>query len=79
MVLILCPDHISWSLLSTFFLSYFQIFNKKSVADFGHFEQKLPDGTVRGVYDVLLPDGRRQVVEYTADKNGFHPIIKYVK
>ncbi|CAO1417143.1 unnamed protein product [Diamesa hyperborea] len=35
------------------------------------------DGTVTGRYSVLLPDGRLMVVEYTADKNGYHPRISY--
>lgn len=31
--------------------------------DFGHSEKRVGDNT-KGRYDVLLPDGRRQVVDY---------------
>ncbi|XP_046751580.1 pro-resilin-like [Diprion similis] len=30
-----------------------------------------------GVYSVLLPDGRKQIVEYEADQDGFKPRISY--
>ena len=33
----------------------------------------------RGVYFVLLPDGRRQMVEYEADQNGYRPKITYMQ
>ncbi|XP_034935501.1 pro-resilin-like [Chelonus insularis] len=50
----------------------------ESENDFGHKESR--DGDVaRGVYYVLLPDGRRQTVEYVADQNGFRPIITYMQ
>lgn len=32
---------------------------------------------VKGSYEVPLPDGRIQVVHYTADDNGYHPEISY--
>ena len=32
-----------------------------------------------GEYCVNMPDGRVQIVTYTADPSGFHPIIRYVK
>ena len=36
------------------------------------------DGNVvKGEYRVLLPDGRTQIVEYTADEDGFHPVVRY--
>jgi len=30
-----------------------------------------------GKYYVNLPDGRRQVVTYTADANGYVPVVEY--
>ena len=56
-----------------------QVSSPETVSDYGHFEQRLADGSVRGVYDVLLPDGRHQVVQYTADKSGFHPTVSYIE
>ncbi|CAB0036658.1 unnamed protein product [Trichogramma brassicae] len=46
--------------------------------DFGHKEMRDGDLT-RGVYFVLLPDGRRQMVEYEADQNGYRPKITYMQ
>ncbi|KAL1124444.1 hypothetical protein AAG570_001070 [Ranatra chinensis] len=45
--------------------------------DFG--QQEASDGhNVKGQYRVLLPDGRLQIVTYTADwKTGFHADVKY--
>ncbi|XP_064082615.1 larval cuticle protein A2B-like [Macrobrachium nipponense] len=45
--------------------------------DFGHSESS--DGNVvKGSYHVLLPDGRKQVVTYTADHyNGFQAQVAY--
>ncbi|XP_001604763.1 extensin [Nasonia vitripennis] len=44
--------------------------------DFGHKESR--DGAqTSGVYSVLLPDGRKQIVHYEADENGFKPRISY--
>ncbi|KAH0545615.1 uncharacterized protein DDB_G0271670-like isoform X2 [Cotesia glomerata] len=46
--------------------------------DFSHKETKNDDNKVtRGVYTVLLPDGRKQIVHYTADQDGFKPTITY--
>ncbi|KAK9885758.1 hypothetical protein WA026_013630 [Henosepilachna vigintioctopunctata] len=44
--------------------------------DFGHEEQRQGD-VAQGRYYVLLPDGRRQVVEYVADNEGYKPKISY--
>lgn len=44
--------------------------------DFGHQEARQGD-SAQGKYFVLLPDGRRQVVEYTADLGGYKPRISY--
>lgn len=45
--------------------------------DFGR--QETSDGeTVRGEYRVQLPDGRTQIVTYTADwRTGFHADVRY--
>ncbi|KAK7086510.1 hypothetical protein SK128_008002 [Halocaridina rubra] len=44
--------------------------------DFGHSETS--DGKVAtGTYHVLLPDGRKQIVTYTADYNGFNAKVSY--
>lgn len=44
--------------------------------DFGHMESRDGDLAV-GRYYVLLPDGRKQIVEYEADQNGYRPTIRY--
>nr|XP_045595858.1 pro-resilin-like [Procambarus clarkii] len=43
---------------------------------YGHGEQAT-DGNVQGSYYVQLPDTRRQLVEYTADDSGYHPVVTY--
>uniref|UniRef100_A0A146KXU9 Pro-resilin n=1 Tax=Lygus hesperus TaxID=30085 RepID=A0A146KXU9_LYGHE len=43
---------------------------------FAHGEQR-GDDVAAGVYSVLLPDGLRQVVEYTADEDGYRPRVSY--
>lgn len=44
--------------------------------DFGHHETRLGD-RAEGVYYVVLPDGRKQTVEYEADQDGYKPRISY--
>ncbi|KAF5271077.1 hypothetical protein FQR65_LT00496 [Abscondita terminalis] len=44
--------------------------------DFGHQEARQGD-VAQGKYFVLLPDGRRQIVEYVADQSGYKPKISY--
>ncbi|CAH2098588.1 unnamed protein product [Euphydryas editha] len=44
--------------------------------DFGHRESRQGDRAV-GLYYVLLPDGRKQTVEYEADQDGYKPRISY--
>jgi hypothetical protein len=44
--------------------------------DFGHKEAR--DGyAATGKYYVNLPDGRTQIVTYTADANGYTPVVEY--
>lgn len=44
--------------------------------DFGHKESRQGD-LATGMYYVLLPDGRKQIVEYEADQDGYRPKISY--
>ncbi|XP_015120139.1 uncharacterized protein LOC107043223 [Diachasma alloeum] len=44
--------------------------------DYSHKESREGDNT-QGVYTVLLPDGRKQIVHYKADRNGYMPTITY--
>ncbi|XP_060808035.1 pro-resilin [Amyelois transitella] len=44
--------------------------------DFGHRESRQGD-RAEGLYYVLLPDGRKQTVQYEADQNGYRPKISY--
>ncbi|GBP26878.1 Pro-resilin [Eumeta japonica] len=44
--------------------------------DFGHHEER-QDETARGEYHVVLPDGRKQTVNYEADERGFKPRVSY--
>ena len=41
-------------------------------------EVKSENGVVKGVYKLNDPDGFQRIVEYEADKNGFHPKIRRV-
>lgn len=50
--------------------------DEESGNDFGHEEQRQGD-VAEGKYFVLLPDGRMQTVEYTADKEGYKPKVTY--
>lgn len=45
--------------------------------DIYHTQQQDDQGLVKGSYEVPLPDGRVQIVQYTADNNGYHPEISY--
>ncbi|CAH2098651.1 unnamed protein product [Euphydryas editha] len=44
--------------------------------DFGHHEERLEE-RAQGQYHVVLPDGRKQTVNYEADERGFKPQISY--
>ena len=49
-----------------------------SGADFAKKEVQSPDGVVTGEYRVALPDGRVQIVTYTADHhNGYIADVRY--
>lgn len=43
---------------------------------FGHHETRHGD-EANGLYHVLLPDGRTQIVEYQADQDGYKPKVTY--
>lgn len=43
---------------------------------FGHQESRRDEQAV-GTYNVLLPDGRTQIVQYEADQEGYRPTITY--
>ncbi|KAK7873990.1 hypothetical protein R5R35_013402 [Gryllus longicercus] len=45
--------------------------------DFGHQESGDGSGNVDGKYYVLLPDGRKQIVTYHADANGYVANVQY--
>jgi hypothetical protein len=54
----------------------YKVLDYPSGNDFGHKEER--DGSVTtGRYYVLLPDGRKQIVTYVADENGYRPTITY--
>jgi hypothetical protein len=44
--------------------------------DYAHKESRLGN-QIQGVYSVLLPDGRKQIVHYEANEDGFKPRISY--
>lgn len=48
-----------------------------SANDIYHSQQQDDQGFVKGSYEVPLPDGRVQIVTYTADGDGYHPEISY--
>ena len=60
---------------STYNFGY-QVFDVNSYSNYGHKEAR--DGYVTsGEYRVALPDGRTQVVRYTADENGYRADVSY--
>lgn len=46
--------------------------------DFSH-SQVQDSSATNGEYRVKLPDGRLQIVSYTADHNGYKADVKYTK
>jgi collagen type III alpha len=54
----------------------YEVKDDQSGSTFGHTEMR--DGQrAQGEFNVLLPDGRKQIVEYEADQDGFKPQIRY--
>ncbi|KAF7269437.1 uncharacterized protein LOC143198135 isoform X2 [Rhynchophorus ferrugineus] len=54
----------------------YRVVDEKTGNDFGHEEER--DGhNTKGHYFVLLPDGRRQKVDYFVDGNGYHARVSY--
>uniref|UniRef100_A0AAG5D152 Uncharacterized protein n=1 Tax=Anopheles atroparvus TaxID=41427 RepID=A0AAG5D152_ANOAO len=54
----------------------YEVDDEDADLSFGHEEMRDGDYTT-GKYNVLLPDGRRQIVEYEADHKGYRPKITY--
>lgn len=54
----------------------YEVNDPDSGSDFGHVEDR-QDEEARGTYYVLLPDGRKQIVQYEADEEGYKPMIRY--
>ncbi|XP_071449997.1 pro-resilin-like [Hetaerina americana] len=54
----------------------YKVKDEEAALDFGHQEEREGE-EAKGEFRVLLPDGRTQVVTYTADESGYHPEIKY--
>ncbi|KAM3968991.1 uncharacterized protein ACR2FA_002951 [Aphomia sociella] len=54
----------------------YMVKDEQSGNDFGHRESRQGD-RAEGVYYVVLPDGRKQTVEYEADQDGYKPRISY--
>lgn len=54
----------------------YEVKDAESGNDFGHQEARQGD-VAEGKYYVLLPDGRLQTVEYTADTEGYKPKVTY--
>ncbi|XP_046400459.1 pro-resilin-like [Ischnura elegans] len=54
----------------------YEVKDEEEGAEFGHEEEREGD-EAKGEYRVLLPDGRTQVVTYTADERGYLPEIRF--
>jgi hypothetical protein len=54
----------------------YEVNDPDSGNDFGHDESR-QDEEAKGNYYVLLPDGRKQIVEYEANEEGYKPMIRY--
>ncbi|CAB0004512.1 unnamed protein product [Nesidiocoris tenuis] len=54
----------------------YEVKDAESGNDYSH-KAESDGNTVRGEYNVLLPDGRRQKVTYTADSQGYNADVQY--
>ncbi|XP_046400415.1 pro-resilin-like [Ischnura elegans] len=54
----------------------YEVNDPESGNNFGHKEQREGE-RAQGEYHVLLPDGRTQIVTYTADERGYMPEVRY--
>ncbi|XP_019884509.1 pro-resilin isoform X2 [Camponotus floridanus] len=54
----------------------YEVKDEQSGSNYGHKETRNGDHA-QGEFNVLLPDGRKQIVEYEADQDGFKPQIRY--
>ncbi|XP_019889955.1 pro-resilin isoform X2 [Ooceraea biroi] len=54
----------------------YSVKDERSGSNYGHMETREGD-RIQGEFNVLLPDGRKQIVEYEADQDGFKPQIRY--
>lgn len=54
----------------------YEVQDEKSGNNFGHMESRQGE-SAKGSYHVLLPDGRTQKVDYTADQGGYMPKVTY--
>lgn len=50
--------------------------DQQTGSEYSHTETRDGD-RAQGEFNVLLPDGRKQIVEYEADQDGFKPQIRY--
>ncbi|XP_030754765.1 uncharacterized protein LOC115881433 [Sitophilus oryzae] len=54
----------------------YRVVDEQTGNDFGHEEERDGENT-KGHYFVLLPDGRRQKVDYYVDNHGYHARVSY--
>jgi hypothetical protein len=54
----------------------YHVADYKTGNNFGHVQKTEKAGT-KGEYQILLPDGRVQIVKYRADDSGFHADVSY--
>ncbi|XP_017885727.1 pro-resilin-like [Ceratina calcarata] len=54
----------------------YEVEDALNALNFGHQESR-KDDEATGSYHVLLPDGRTQIVDYVADRQGYRPMVRY--